>query len=553
MAELPDRCFAKQSKLTHLTMDFNQIANVTNTTFQGLRSLTHLSLRGNRLTFLDGQTFGTLDRLLELDLGQNLIETIAEEAFVTLRKLEVLYLDANKLAAVPSAATLQPISATLSKLNLGQNAIQTLEANVFLPLKNLRQLNLTGASIVNISLDAFRGLGGLYDTNTGLTSLSLAYNALDKFPTMALALLTNLQRLFIGGNFIERLAKEDLRGLQALQELDLGDSPNLVHLGTNLLANNHLICAVSVSGCHQLSIEANAFTIMPTSDQQPRRQLKLRLSDLGWEQVPSDIADWTQVASIDLTSNPLECDCKLLWLKDLLSSIEAAEEAKTVAHSINNDTHDSASSKVFCQHPYSLRDRPLQEIQRSDLKCSSILGSMAKRPREDQLILVSICVSAALTLGLIIFVAVHCRRQMKSCFDPRSLVWSLQERPRRWCCDNDVIADIATTSSELASSPDQICCSCVVHSNSSVRNTGGNYFGGQDHSFQGAKNGTNSAANNFNVHHLNYSNSSREFEYLHADFNTLNTKSSFLGEEDDYFLSLSKDRRFLTPIPVSEL
>ena len=48
--------------------------------------------------------------------------------------------------------------------------------------------------------------------------------------------------------------------------------------------------------------------------------------------MPSDIADWTQVASIDLTSNPLECDCKLLWLKDLLSSIEAEEEAEAVAN-----------------------------------------------------------------------------------------------------------------------------------------------------------------------------------------------------------------------------
>ena len=81
-----------------------------------------------------------------------------------------------------------------------------------------------------------------------------------------------------------------------------------------------------------------------------------------------------------------------------------------------------------------------------------------------------------------------------------------------------------------------------------------NFIGcGEDHPFQGAKTAPGSSANNFNVHHLNYSNSSREFEYLHADFNTLNTKSSFLGEEDDYFLSLSKDRRFLTPIPVSEL
>ena len=94
---------------------------------------------------------------------------------------------------------------------------------------------------------------------------------------------------------------------------------------------------------------------------------------------------------------------------------------------------------------------------------------------------------------------------------------------------------------------------CSSFFNFSGGNRGVNYLNGEDHPFQGAKTAPGSSANNFNVHHLNYSNSSREFEYLHADFNTLNTKSSFLGEEDDYFLSLSKDRRFLTPIPVSEL
>ena len=75
--------------------------------------------------------------------------------------------------------------------------------------------------------------------------------------------------------------------------------------------------------------------MIPTidSDQQSQsRQLRLRLSDLGWEQVPSNIADWTQVASIDLTSNPLECDCKLLWLKDLLSSIEAMHSVRILIY-----------------------------------------------------------------------------------------------------------------------------------------------------------------------------------------------------------------------------
>ena len=55
MTELPDKCFAKQSKLKHLQMDFNSIANITNQTFWGLKSLTHLSLRGNQLSNLDNE------------------------------------------------------------------------------------------------------------------------------------------------------------------------------------------------------------------------------------------------------------------------------------------------------------------------------------------------------------------------------------------------------------------------------------------------------------------------------------------------------------------
>ena len=60
MSELPDKCFAKQSKLQHLQMDFNMIANITNLTFSGLKSLTYLSLRGNRLTALNSHSIGLL-------------------------------------------------------------------------------------------------------------------------------------------------------------------------------------------------------------------------------------------------------------------------------------------------------------------------------------------------------------------------------------------------------------------------------------------------------------------------------------------------------------
>ena len=148
-------------------------------------------------------------------MGQNLIEFISEAAFVSLGKLEVLHLDGNQLASVPSADTLRPLASTLLSLNLGQNAIQKLESEVFLPLKNLKSLNLTGASIVNISYDAFRGLSGNTGGHSGLQILSLASNALDRFPN--LGLLHRLQRLEIGGNFIEKIRALDLTGLSSLQ------------------------------------------------------------------------------------------------------------------------------------------------------------------------------------------------------------------------------------------------------------------------------------------------------------------------------------------------
>ena len=82
------------------------------------------------------------------------------------------------------------------------------------------------------------------------------------------------------------------------------------------------------------------------------RQLNLKLSELGWTEVSSKIADWSQVASIDLSFNPLQCDCEMTWLKDVLSGIEAANL---------NDTDSSAQpkSQVICQLPQSLEGKSL--------------------------------------------------------------------------------------------------------------------------------------------------------------------------------------------------
>ena len=88
-----------------------------------------------------------------------------------------------------------------------------------------------------------------------------------------------------------------------------------------------------------------------------QRRLNLRLADLGWSEVPLKMVDWAQVASIDLSSNPLECDCKLLRVKDLLSDLEIKNDNDTDAVFSENSNNPN---QVYCQYPYNLKDRPLQ-------------------------------------------------------------------------------------------------------------------------------------------------------------------------------------------------
>ena len=133
-------------------------------------------------------------------------------------------------------------------------------------------------------------------------------------------------------------------------------------MGPRLFANNPMIEVISLRGCKQLSIEDEAFTLPATSEVatstsstsslSSSRQLNLKLSELGWTEVSSKIADWSQVASIDLSFNPLQCDCEMTWLKDVLSGIEAANL---------NDTDSSAQpkSQVICQLPQSLEGKSL--------------------------------------------------------------------------------------------------------------------------------------------------------------------------------------------------
>jgi hypothetical protein len=82
---------------------------------------------------------------------------------------------ADRFVSVPSASF--PLLPNLLELHLGQNGIQSIDGDVFRDLAVLDVLELTGASVYNVSDFAFRGL-------RRLRALRIGKNALDQVPIL---------------------------------------------------------------------------------------------------------------------------------------------------------------------------------------------------------------------------------------------------------------------------------------------------------------------------------------------------------------------------------
>ena len=245
-----------------------------------------------------------------MDLGRNQLSVIDEHAFDGLDGLNVLKLDDNRFTAVPSQSF--AVIPHLFELHLGQNGIQSLEGDVFRDLNRLSVLDLNGASVYNLSEYAFRGL-------RRLKVLRLGKNALDTLPGSALQSLRHLEELYLNHNFIETIGSHALAGLSMLQTIDVSYSPNLIGISSNAFHENRALKMINLSGNKRLkNFEHGALTVVP-DDENGAPRLSLILKDMDFKKVDKNIADWALIRSVDLSNNPLSCDCHLKWLHNLMT------------------------------------------------------------------------------------------------------------------------------------------------------------------------------------------------------------------------------------------
>lgn len=364
LLNIPTKSFLHQEKLQELHLNKNKLSSVNNKTFQGLKSLTVLNLRENFLEELSRGIFAILPKLEELNLGQNRITKIDGLAFEGLLGLRVLYLDDNLLSVVPTLAF--SVLGSLAEFHVGLNTFDSLGNDAFKGLSKLSNLDLSSGGISNISEHAFRGLNGL-------RNLNLADNRLLQIPTSQLGYMVRLEELTIGQNEFSILPKGAFKGLTNLRKIDISGAKNLENIESGVFVDNmNLESIVMVSNKKLERLNEGTFVGLPNL-----RHLALR--ENAFKTLPESGVSWNELKVIDLTDNPLVCDCRLLWLLRLASQ--------------KNLTN------VQCSSPVQLRDKPLKSLTSDDLGCS--FGDPTQ-----QVIIVTFCVSATIllaVLGLFLF------------------------------------------------------------------------------------------------------------------------------------------------------
>ncbi|XP_062561459.1 insulin-like growth factor-binding protein complex acid labile subunit [Armigeres subalbatus] len=373
---MPPRTFFYQKKLTELHLNHNKVGSISNKTFTGLESLAILNLRGNFLDELTDGVFLELKKLEELNLGQNRIGKIDSKAFDGLVNLKVLYLDDNTLSAVPSAA-FGPL-VVLAELYLGINSFSTISKDAFVNLEKLSRLDLRGAALVNITRETFNGLDAL-------RVLDLSDNRLSRIPTPELNPLTRLEELSLGQNDFDSIPMGAFGGMVNLRKIDISGSLKLNRIESGAFSVNANLEEIVIASNKALTeIQDGALSGLP-------HLKRLVLKDNALTTLSDGLFTWTEIIDLDLSENPIVCDCRILWLRNVL---------------VNKSNNSQNQTPVICASPDRLREQNLQTLSPELLGCSHA-------DPQQQAIIGAILVAAAAFVTTLALVIYKCRRRIR--------------------------------------------------------------------------------------------------------------------------------------------
>ena len=328
-----------------------------------------------------------MNSLTTLVLSRNKIQNIDANALDSLRQLHTLRLDDNNIQHVPAAA-LASVS-NLRSLHLGKNLIEMIDDLAFETLSKVSALRLNDNAVSRIEPLAFNNLAHL-------ELLDLSFNRLDSGPIKALSAVPTLRYLDLSGNMWRQLPARFLRGLWRLETLNISYmeylrwvDPDALHMtnGTTGTAND----TSDVASLSHLIMTNNAlWSRLPVRllDDLPHLQ-RIDLSGNAFETVakPRRFDRWS-LKYLNVAYNPLECNCSLVWLWNLL----------------HNDSTDLLVVNVTCSAPQSSSGRQLSHLKEHELLCTFTMAG--------GLVALLVTIWFVLT-GAVVALVFYCRRKKK--------------------------------------------------------------------------------------------------------------------------------------------
>ena len=281
--------------------------------FEGLLNLGTLLLSDNELDTINSDAFSSCPNLQTLDLSGNKLHSLGSNTFRGIKSsLRELNLARNLLGSIPKRQLLKFEHLTI--LDLSENQIKFVKNGDLEGISpGLMELRLSGCGLYSVGDSGFYGAASL-------KTLDLSNNGLSEAPNTAFKYLPLLETLHIGRNSLRSIRRSDFMFLGKLKHFNLdGCSENSFSIEPGAFDHNTNLESISIR-CPSLEYISHEVSLrhLPVL-----RNLSFHGSSL--ETLPRSLANFEDLHSLDLGSNPLLCDCSLEFLYKLLTQPSPVE------------------------------------------------------------------------------------------------------------------------------------------------------------------------------------------------------------------------------------
>ena len=229
LSKLEAHTFKGCPKLRELSLSFNNLDSLDDLSFKDIGgSLESLEISfGLSMRIFPESALKPLQKLLWLSLDNNEIGEISETSLYNLGELQYLNLEANKLAVIPANLLHKNVHKNLRDVRLSFNRLRLLRMGQFSSLEKLQTIMLTGNRLRDIEMGAFRDL-------PNLVSLILSHNKITSINRRAFISLPHLQKLELQYNSLNDFSLSVFANCTRHP-----DSPMFLNLSHNVL--RHLL------------------------------------------------------------------------------------------------------------------------------------------------------------------------------------------------------------------------------------------------------------------------------------------------------------------------